>query len=143
MRKLTIILCAATVISVLSVCGSRVFSIHPIDPLSSLPNTSLMNPTSADSTTDQNLKRKAVRNLILLKCTPSRYQMIISRIFVILVFRIFAGEEHLDCALILSKLWNLFGIERLMLAGGGLISFDISARRRNTIALRRRQNLYL
>ena len=35
---------------------------------------------------------------------------------------IFAGQEYLDCRLALKKLKQLFGIERLMLAGGGLIN---------------------
>lgn len=35
---------------------------------------------------------------------------------------IFAGKEHLDCTLALKKLKKLFGIERLMLAGGGLMN---------------------
>ena len=35
---------------------------------------------------------------------------------------VFAGKERLDCALLLSKLQELFGIDRLMLAGGGLIN---------------------
>ena len=32
---------------------------------------------------------------------------------------IFAGQERLDCALMLEKLYAQFGIERLMAAGGG------------------------
>lgn len=37
---------------------------------------------------------------------------------------IFAGKEQLDCALVLHKLKILFGIERLMIAGGGLINWS-------------------
>lgn len=33
-----------------------------------------------------------------------------------------AGREHLDCALLLHKLKNLFGIERVMVAGGGYVN---------------------
>lgn len=32
---------------------------------------------------------------------------------------VIAGKEHLDCALLLHKLKTLFGIERIILAGGG------------------------
>ena len=35
---------------------------------------------------------------------------------------IIAGKEHLDCALLLHKLKTLFGIERVMLAGGGYLN---------------------
>ena len=37
---------------------------------------------------------------------------------------IFAGEEHLDCRLILEKLYSKFGIQRLMIAGGGYMNFS-------------------
>ena len=37
---------------------------------------------------------------------------------------IFAGEENLDCALILEKLKSKFGIERLMIAGGGYMNYS-------------------
>ena len=37
---------------------------------------------------------------------------------------IFAGREALDCGLALHKLKNLFGIDRLMLAGGGTINWS-------------------
>ncbi|MBQ7227973.1 MAG: dihydrofolate reductase family protein [Clostridia bacterium] len=33
---------------------------------------------------------------------------------------IFCGEDEIDCALMLKKLFNLFGIKKLMLEGGGL-----------------------
>lgn len=33
---------------------------------------------------------------------------------------VFAGEEQLDCALLLKKLRALLGVERLMVAGGGI-----------------------
>lgn len=33
---------------------------------------------------------------------------------------IFAGKEGLDCGLLLEKLYELFGITRLMIAGGGI-----------------------
>lgn len=33
---------------------------------------------------------------------------------------VFAGKEYLDCALLLHKRKTLFGIEKLMVAGGGL-----------------------
>lgn len=36
---------------------------------------------------------------------------------------IFAGKEQLDCVLILHKLNRLFGIQRLMIAGGGLMNW--------------------
>lgn len=35
---------------------------------------------------------------------------------------LFAGEERLDCALLLQKLYRLFGIDKLMLAGGGIVN---------------------
>ena len=35
---------------------------------------------------------------------------------------LFAGEEHIDCALLLHKLKTLLGIDRLMLAGGGYMN---------------------
>lgn len=37
---------------------------------------------------------------------------------------IFAGKEQLNCALVLDKLKNMFGIERLMIAGGGLMNWS-------------------
>ena len=39
---------------------------------------------------------------------------------------IFAGEDTLDCALLLHKLKALFGIEKLMVAGGGLINWSFA-----------------
>lgn len=39
---------------------------------------------------------------------------------------VFAGEETLDCALLLHKLKALFGIEKLMVAGGGLINWSFA-----------------
>lgn len=36
---------------------------------------------------------------------------------------IFAGKDDLDCALCMEKLRTLFGIERLMIAGGGYIDW--------------------
>lgn len=35
-----------------------------------------------------------------------------------------AGKEQLDCALLLQKLYALFGIERLMIAGGGVTNWS-------------------
>lgn len=35
---------------------------------------------------------------------------------------LFAGKDRLDCALLLQKLYHLFGIEKLMLAGGGIVN---------------------
>lgn len=37
---------------------------------------------------------------------------------------IFAGEERLDCKLLLEKLHRLFGISRLMVSGGGLTNWS-------------------
>lgn len=39
---------------------------------------------------------------------------------------IFAGKDNLDCKLMLEKLCNLFGIERLLAAGGGLMNWSLS-----------------
>ena len=39
---------------------------------------------------------------------------------------IFAGEETLDCKVILEKLRNLFGIDKLMVSGGGLINWSFA-----------------
>lgn len=39
---------------------------------------------------------------------------------------VFAGDEHLDCALLLHKLKTLFGIEKLMVAGGGLMNWSFA-----------------
>ena len=39
---------------------------------------------------------------------------------------VFAGEETLDCALLLHKLKTMFGIEKLMVAGGGLINWSFA-----------------
>lgn len=36
---------------------------------------------------------------------------------------IFAGKNDLDCAVCMEKLYKLFGIERLMIAGGGYIDW--------------------
>lgn len=37
---------------------------------------------------------------------------------------VFAGKEALDCGLLLQKLHNRFGIERLMVAGGGVMNWS-------------------
>lgn len=37
---------------------------------------------------------------------------------------VFAGKEALDCGLLLQKLLNRFGIERLMVAGGGVMNWS-------------------
>ena len=37
---------------------------------------------------------------------------------------IFAGEKNLDCKLLLEKLYRLFSIDRLMIAGGGLMNWS-------------------
>lgn len=39
---------------------------------------------------------------------------------------IFAGDKHLDCALLLEKLYTLFHIEKLMISGGGLINWSFA-----------------
>lgn len=40
---------------------------------------------------------------------------------------LFAGKERLDCTLLLQKLRNLFGIEKLMVAGGGIVNWSFLA----------------
>lgn len=35
---------------------------------------------------------------------------------------LFAGEKRLNCTLLLAKLHRLFGINKLMLAGGGIVN---------------------
>lgn len=37
---------------------------------------------------------------------------------------LFAGEEQLDCGQLLQKLKTMFGIEKLMVAGGGMINWS-------------------
>lgn len=37
---------------------------------------------------------------------------------------VFAGKEQLDCKLLLEKLKSLFGIEKLMISGGGLTNWS-------------------
>lgn len=37
---------------------------------------------------------------------------------------LFAGEKILNCSLLLEKLYTLFGIERLMVAGGGVMNWS-------------------
>ena len=37
---------------------------------------------------------------------------------------VFAGQETLDCCLLLEKLHSLFGIEKLMVAGGGVMNWS-------------------
>jgi len=39
---------------------------------------------------------------------------------------VIAGKEHLDCALLLHKLKTLFGIDKLMVAGGGLMNWSFA-----------------
>lgn len=39
---------------------------------------------------------------------------------------VFAGKEQLDCRVLLEKLYKLFHIERLMIAGGGLINWSFA-----------------
>lgn len=38
---------------------------------------------------------------------------------------IFAGKDSLDCGLMLEKLYKLFGIKRLLAAGGGLMNWSL------------------
>lgn len=38
---------------------------------------------------------------------------------------IFAGKDNLDCGLMLEKLYKLFGIERLLAAGGGIMNWSL------------------
>lgn len=38
---------------------------------------------------------------------------------------IFAGNDNLDCGLMLEKLYKLFGIERLLAAGGGIMNWSL------------------
>lgn len=38
---------------------------------------------------------------------------------------IFAGKDNLDCGLMLEKLYKLFGIKRLLAAGGGLMNWSL------------------
>lgn len=38
---------------------------------------------------------------------------------------IFAGKDSLNCGLMLEKLYKLFGIERLLAAGGGLMNWSL------------------
>ncbi len=38
---------------------------------------------------------------------------------------IFAGKNSLDCGLMLEKLYRLFGIERLLAAGGGIMNWSL------------------
>lgn len=40
---------------------------------------------------------------------------------------VFAGKDHLDCALLLQKLRTLFGIEKLMVAGGGIVNWSFAS----------------
>lgn len=42
------------------------------------------------------------------------------------ISHIFAGEKDLDCALLLHKLKTMFGIEKLMVAGGGLMNWSFA-----------------
>jgi len=38
---------------------------------------------------------------------------------------VFAGKERMDCGLVLEKLYRLFSIDRLMLAGGGIMNWSL------------------
>lgn len=40
---------------------------------------------------------------------------------------VFAGKKQLDCALLLQKLHTLFGVEKLMLAGGGITNWSFAS----------------
>lgn len=40
---------------------------------------------------------------------------------------IFAGEDRIDCSLLLRKLKNCFSIERLMIAGGGVTNWSFAS----------------
>ena len=40
---------------------------------------------------------------------------------------VFAGKDRLDCPLLLQKLRNLFDIEKLMVAGGGIINWSFAS----------------
>lgn len=37
------------------------------------------------------------------------------------------GKERLDCTLLLHKLYSLFGVEKLMLAGGGIVNWSFAS----------------
>ncbi len=41
---------------------------------------------------------------------------------------VFAGSENIDCVLLLHKLKALFGIDRLLLAGGGVTNWSFASR---------------
>ena len=58
---------------------------------------------------------------VLTKKVPNDYIAYLRRLD---ISYLFAGEETLDCALVLHKLKHLFGIERLMIAGGGLTNWS-------------------
>ena len=38
-----------------------------------------------------------------------------------------AGKGRLDCALLLQKLYSLFGVEKLMVAGGGIVNWSFAS----------------
>ena len=40
------------------------------------------------------------------------------------ILYIFAGEQQIDCKLLLHKLKTLFGIQKLMISGGGLTNWS-------------------
>ena len=40
---------------------------------------------------------------------------------------VFAGKDRMDCALLLQKLRSLFGIEKLMVAGGGIVNWSFAS----------------
>ena len=40
---------------------------------------------------------------------------------------VFAGKDRLNCTLLLHKLYSLFGVEKLMLAGGGISNWSFAS----------------
>ena len=63
---------------------------------------------------------------VLTKQTSSKY---LSYLHQKGVSYLFAGNNRLDCAELLSKLKKLFGIEKLMIAGGSVVNWSFLAER--------------
>lgn len=69
------------------------------------------------------LDRHGVRSHIVEVLTESVSDAYINYLRQKDISYIFAGKNDLDCAVCMEKLYKLFGIERLMIAGGGYIDW--------------------
>lgn len=72
---------------------------------------------------DNCIERHGVKNYIIEVLTESVSDAYLTYLKKLGISYIFAGQSDLDCTVCMEKLRRLFGIERLMIAGGGYIDW--------------------